>query len=119
MSKPAVNTSGATSAQRRRRWRRPLGAIALLAFAGLFAAVLWVTSLGPAPLGDKLEYSAVVLDREGRLLRPFATSDGRWRLPAQIEDVDPRYVDLLTAYEDRRFRSHHGIDPLALLRAAV
>ena len=33
--------------------------------------------------------------------------------------VDPGYLKLLLAYEDRRFRSHAGVDPLALGRAAL
>ena len=45
----------------------------------------WVYSLGPAPLGKDLDYSHVVLDRDGRLLRAYATSEGRWRLPATRE----------------------------------
>ena len=61
--------------------------------------------------------STLVLDREGRLLRPFLTDDGRWRLPIEIEDVDPRYFDLLFAFEDKRFYAHHGIDPRAVVRA--
>jgi membrane carboxypeptidase/penicillin-binding protein PbpC len=32
--------------------------------------VLWVASLGPAPLGQDLQFSKVVLDRNGALLRP-------------------------------------------------
>jgi penicillin-binding protein 1C len=77
----------------------------------------WVRSLGPAPLGKNVEFSATVLDRQGRLLRAYATSEGRWRLPATISDVDPRFFDVLFAYEDKRFRTHHGVDPLALSRA--
>jgi len=52
------------------------------------------------------------------LLRPYATADGRWRLPAKIDSVDPRYLDVLCAFEDKRFRDHAGVDPIALLRAA-
>jgi penicillin-binding protein 1C len=59
-----------------------------------------------------------VLDREGRLLRAYATPDGYWRLPVAVEDVDPRFFKLLFAYEDKRFREHHGVDPQAMLRAA-
>jgi penicillin-binding protein 1C len=80
-------------------------------------AAAWVASLGPPPTGQGIEYSAVVTDREGRLLRPYATSDGRWRLPATVEGVDPRFLELLFAYEDKRFRSHPGVDPVALARA--
>jgi penicillin-binding protein 1C len=78
-----------------------------------------VHSLGPAPLGKNLEYSHVVLDREGRLLRAYATSEGRWRLPVSERDVDPRFLKLLFTYEDKRFREHHGVDPLSLGRAAI
>jgi penicillin-binding protein 1C len=65
-----------------------------------------------------LQYSTLVVDREGRLLRPYATPEGRWRLPATLESVDPRYIEMLLSYEDRRFRSHPGVDPLAMARAA-
>src|SRR5215471_12056749 len=103
-----------------RRWALHLAATAGLASAVLAAAgavTLWIISLGPAPLGEGLEFSTTVVDREGRLLRPYATSDGRWRLPAHRDGVDPRYLELLIAYEDKRFRTHSGVDPLALLRA--
>jgi penicillin-binding protein 1C len=104
--------------QTSRRWK-PVAVIAagaMLLFFGIAAA--WVVSLGPAPLGTRLEFSTAVVDREGRLLRPYATPEGRWRLPAQADGVDPRYLSLLLAYEDKRFRSHAGVDPVALLRAA-
>ena len=47
-------------------------------------------------------------------------ADGRWRLPVDARTgVDPGYLKLLLAYEDRRFHSHRGVDPLALGRAAL
>jgi penicillin-binding protein 1C len=78
----------------------------------------WIVLLGPVPRGANLEYSRLVVDRHGKLLRPYATSEGRWRLPATVEDVDPRFLKMLIAYEDRRFYDHGGVDPQALLRAA-
>src|SRR5580704_8995401 len=90
----------------------PIGVVCLFAaFAG------WIVSLGPPPLGDGLAFSTLVVDRDGRLLRPYTTNQGRWRLPASPEDVDPRFFNLLFAYEDKRFLAHHGVDPLALGRA--
>ncbi len=83
----------------------------------VFAA--WVYALGPTPNGNTLEYSHVVLDREGRLLRAYATNEGRWRLPVTVKDVDPRFLRLLYAYEDKRFYEHYGVDFVALSRAAV
>ncbi len=40
-------------------------------------------------------------------------------LPVEPEDVDPRYLAMLLAFEDRRFYSHFGVDPYALTRAAL
>src|ERR1700685_1998104 len=90
----------------------------LTCMAMLAGTLWWIASLGPAPLGQDLAFSTRVLDRNGRLLRAYATSDGRWRLPAAVGDVDPRFFAMLFAYEDKRFRAHHGVDPMALTRAA-
>ena len=89
------------------------------AVAAVLGAAWWVHSLGPVPRGEALDHSTLVVDREGRLLRPYATAEGRWRLPAMLDQVDQRYVEMLLAYEDRRFRSHIGVDPLAIGRAAL
>jgi len=79
----------------------------------------WVISLGPMPLERARQVSTTIVDRNGKLLRAYAMADGRWRLPVDArKDVDPVYLNLLLAYEDQRFRSHGGVDPLALARAA-
>src|SRR5271170_3740480 len=101
------------------RTRLAILAASFACIATLAAALWWIYSLGPAPVGKDLEFSTRVLDRNGRLLRAYATSEGRWRLPATVADVDPRFFDVLLAYEDKRFHGHHGVDPLALTRAAV
>ncbi len=73
----------------------------------------------PLPFDEAHRVSTTVVDRNGKLLRAFAMADGRWRLPAHAKtDVDPGYLKLLLAYEDKRFWSHLGVDPLALSRAA-
>ena len=106
-----------------RRWRRIKLAAAALGAAGLIAAgvvVAWAASLGPLPLAQARQVSQTVVDRHGKLLRAYAMADGRWRLPVDARtNVDPGYLKLLFAYEDKRFYAHHGIDPLALGRAAL
>src|SRR3954453_2118440 len=105
---------------RRRVWRavKLIFATALIAFVGAaIAAWWWIASLGPTSLGEGLSFSTLVVDRDGKLLRPYATREGRWRLPAMRDNVDPRFLDMLLAYEDSRFPHHHGVDPLALGRA--
>jgi penicillin-binding protein 1C len=79
----------------------------------------WVVSLGPLPLEQAREVSTTIVDRHGKLLRAYAMADGRWRLPVHsATEVDPTFLKLLFAYEDHRFRSHSGVDILALGRAA-
>src|SRR5436190_1650258 len=102
---------------RPRLWRRLCLSLGALLTVGVSALTLWIISLGPSPLGEHLASSTLVVDRDGKLLRPYTTPDGRWRLPATRDSVDPRFLDLLFAYEDKRFSSHHGIAPRALGRA--
>src|SRR6202048_5566419 len=105
-----------------RRWRRIKLAAAATAFAGLMLAgvfAAWVISLGPLPLAQARQFSTTIVDRNGKLLRAYAMADGRWRLVVDARTaVDPGYLKLLLAYEDRRFYSHTGVDPFALGRAA-
>ena len=102
--------------------RRLVLAVGGLAAGLSLAGAAWLGStlahLPPLDLAAAQARSTVVLDRSGTLLRPFATADGRWRLPLEPAATDPRFLALLTAYEDRRFREHAGVDPRALMRAA-
>jgi penicillin-binding protein 1C len=100
----------------------------LVRFAAISLAILftvaiatgaWINSLGPLPLAQARQVSTTIVDRNGKLLRAYAMADGRWRLPVDARTaVDPGYLKLLLAYEDRRFYSHGGVDPFALGRAA-
>ncbi|HSD92860.1 MAG TPA: penicillin-binding protein 1C [Methyloceanibacter sp.] len=119
---PPAGEAGAAPLAAKHRWKRraiyaAIGAVWLISaiaggVTGLFEA------FGPAPLGQDLEMSRVVLDRGGKLLRAYLTGEGRWRLPATRDQVDPHYLEALFAYEDKRFLEHHGVDPLAFARAA-
>jgi penicillin-binding protein 1C len=88
-------------------------------FEGTSAWTRYVASLGPLDLAASREGSTIVVDRDGRLLRPFTLPDGRWRLPATTHDADPRYIAMLVAYEDGRFYQHAGVDLRALVRAGA
>lgn len=69
------------------------------------------------PLQMPMEVSREVVDADGKLLRAFVTSEGRWRYQTRLQDVDSEFVKLLVAYEDQRFWSHPGVDGRAMLRA--
>lgn len=98
----------------------------LFALAGLAAcAVTGLAGLAaldrtyPPPLGRIPPMSAEVVDRDGRLLRAFAAGDQRWRFRADLDEVDPQFLNMLVHYEDKRFWSHPGVDARALLRAGA
>ena len=86
-----------------------------------------VVSLGTSVLGfnfffspnlqryEDLSRTVVAVDES--ILRVFTSNDEMWRLPTRLEDVDPRYIEFLIAYEDKRFWSHVGVDPMAVARA--
>ena len=101
-----------------RRLARPslLGALALCPAA--VALALLCCRPEPLALAAANTLSLTVVDRNDRLLRAYTTPSGRWRLPCEPAQVDERYLAMLIALEDRRFFSHHGVDGLALLRAA-
>ena len=101
-----------------KRWRFICASLAGAAVLSALTGLAYVYSLGRPPLGKDLETSHVVIDRAGKLLRAYATSEGRWRLPASVKDVDPRFLKMLFAYEDKRFYEHDGVDAAAMARAA-
>lgn len=103
--------------ERGKGWRRTL-ALAALLFAGALARDRlddWVAATDLPPL--TVATGTEVVARDGTLLRAFTVADGRWRLDPG--PVDPLFTEMLTAYEDRRFADHHGVDLRALLRAGL
>jgi len=85
--------------------------VANAALLVLLAAVFVV------PLPDRTAgWSVVVEYRDGTPAYVFLAPDDKWRLP--VDRVDPAYVRALVALEDKRFWSHHGVDPIAIVRAA-
>lgn len=97
--------------------RRAVIAVGLpLAFIALSAVADFAF---PPDMSRYRALSPEVVDRHGVLLRPFLSKDGYWRLKTTARDVNPRYLKLLEAYEDKRFTSHWGVDPLAMVRAVL
>ncbi|HVP85773.1 MAG TPA: penicillin-binding protein 1C [Rhizomicrobium sp.] len=89
----------------------------ILSVLGVLCALVIADRLFPPDMTRATTLSTEVLDRHGKLLRPFLSHDGYWRLKTTPADVSSRYLTLLKAYEDKRFDLHPGVDPLALARA--
>ncbi|HEY5970715.1 MAG TPA: transglycosylase domain-containing protein, partial [Pseudoxanthomonas sp.] len=84
----------------------------------VLVALLVLDFAFPPPLPRARDTSTLVVARDGTPLRAFADRDGVWRYPVTIDQVSPHYLQALTNYEDRWFRWHPGVNPLAMLRAA-
>ncbi len=96
-----------------------LFAEAIIALVVLIAALrLAVDAIDLPPEGRLADRGAVFHAADGSLLTATLASDGRWRFVTSLERIDPDYLSMLVAYEDRRFWSHRGVDPLAVGRAA-
>ncbi len=99
------------------RFKPHLRELAIVA-AAVALALIAADRIDPPDMTRYQTLSPEVAARDGTLLRPFLSKDGYWRLKTTPAEVDPRYLTLLKAYEDKRFDSHFGVDPLALARAA-
>lgn len=86
-----------------------------LAWGVLFYVGLWLWL--PQQLIDK-PLSFVITDAKGQLLGAKVSSDGQWRFP-QVNQLSEKYILALMTFEDKRFFLHPGIDPVAIMRAAL
>ncbi|MCO5934927.1 penicillin-binding protein 1C [Mucilaginibacter sp. RB4R14] len=87
----------------------------MILMAILFALVLWFAVCLPRQLFGSAT-SFVIEDDAGQLLGASIATDGQWRFPYN-EDVPEKFSKCIIAFEDKRFKSHRGFDPLAFGRA--
>ena len=109
------------SRRSRARRRHPVRvALLKLAFA---AVVLWaIVAAGYYAWAltfdlraiQEMPQRSVVLDREGRFYSRLA---GENRVVAPFDQISPHFIDALITREDTRFYSHHGVDPIGIVRA--
>ncbi len=93
---------------------RQLKAILTLDLVCLILFIFFIFSL-PKQL-FKSPTSYVIEASNGELLSATIASDGQWRFP--VEDTIPvKFIKCITTFEDQRFFSHFGMDPLAMSRA--
>ncbi|PZQ61985.1 MAG: penicillin-binding protein [Sphingomonas taxi] len=121
-----ARTSRTAKPKQRSPWRRRAGvaiktllALAVLGFAALLTAVYIARSQLPSfeslkssPNGQMIRVHAA----DGSVLVSLGPSYGQWlsydRIPVVMRDAT-------IAVEDRRFRSHPGVDPIGIVRSVM
>lgn len=88
-----------------------------IAFAALLAATFALDRIFPPPLERGAVVSSLVSDRDGRPLRAISTPDHYWRFKAELDEIDPVFIEALLEVEDQRFWGHHGVDWVGMVRA--
>ena len=89
----------------------------ILLGAAAAALLAWLLCL-PRNLFPGTPYSTVVESAEGELLGARIAADQQWRFPP-CDTVSDRFATALVQFEDRQFWWHPGVNPAALVRAAV
>jgi penicillin-binding protein 1C len=90
----------------------------LLVLLMLAVSAVVLDRLFPLPDPGRSAAATLVVARDGTPLRAFPQGDHIWRYPVTLDQVSPRYLEALLAYEDRAFWWHPGINPASLARAA-
>ncbi|UPL49723.1 penicillin-binding protein 1C [Hymenobacter sublimis] len=90
---------------------RILGAVGLvmLLFTGLDLAF---------PLPPTPQYSPIVLAQDGSVLHAYLNPTQKWRMKTELREITPVLRKAIMAKEDRWFRWHFGVNPVALVQAA-
>ena len=93
------------------RFLKKMG-IGLLGLISLFFILNFIF-----PLPGKVEYSTIITDNKGEVVNAYLTSDQKWRMKTELEEISPLLQKTIVAKEDRHFYSHPGVNPVAVVRA--
>jgi membrane peptidoglycan carboxypeptidase len=85
----------------------------------LYAATWIPLSRDVLGIYEQKSETILIKDRHGYLLREVPLQGGlktRW---VKITDISPHLIDATIYAEDKRFYSHSGFDPIAIVRASI
>ncbi len=69
------------------------------------------------PLPYKQEFSKEIHAKDGTLLTAYLTSDDKWRLRTELDEVSFELIKAVLEKEDSWFYWHPGINPISIFRA--
>ncbi|OYW16821.1 MAG: penicillin-binding protein 1C, partial [Sphingobacteriales bacterium 12-47-4] len=86
--------------------------LALVGLVVLFFLLHWLFPPPPPP-----DFSPIVTDQKGEIIHAYLTSDEKWRMVTELEEISPLLQKTIIAKEDKYFYSHPGVNPAAVTRA--
>ncbi len=94
-----------------RGWQRVVG--------GIMGSVLLLLALDRLfPLPPTPRYSPIVLAADGSVLHAFLNPTQKWRMKTELAEITPALQQAIINKEDRYFRYHFGVNPVAIMQAA-
>ncbi|GAB2862443.1 penicillin-binding protein 1C [Hymenobacter ruber] len=70
------------------------------------------------PLPPAPRYSPIVLAADGSVLHAFLNPTQKWRMKTELAEITPALQQAIINKEDRYFRYHFGVNPIAIAQAA-
>ena len=70
------------------------------------------------PLPPAPRYSPLVLAADGTVLHAFLSPTQKWRMKTELAEITPALRLAIITKEDRYFRYHFGVNPVAIIEAA-
>ena len=70
------------------------------------------------PLPPAPRYSPIVLAADGSVLHAFLNPTQKWRMKTELAEITPALQQAIIQKEDRYFRYHFGVNPVAIIQAA-
>jgi penicillin-binding protein 1C len=89
------------------------GGVGLLLLALLALALDRLFPLPPPP-----QYSPLVLAADGTVLHAYLNPTQKWRMKTELSEITPALQTAIIEKEDRYFRYHFGVNPMAIVQAA-
>lgn len=89
----------------------------MLVLLVVFCAFLLLNYIFPLKINS--DYAVIIEDRKGNTLHAFLNTEDKWRMQAEVNEISPLLRKTIIYKEDKYFYFHPGINPIALVRAAI
>jgi penicillin-binding protein 1C len=94
-----------------KKWRWTMGVL-----AGSLLLLFLLDHLFPLPPAP--QYSPIVTAADGSVLHAYLNPTQKWRMKTELPEITPALQAAIINKEDRYFRYHFGVNPVAIVQAA-